>query len=104
MKTPEGYEKADIKKYLDKIGAWHFSPYSAGFGKSGVSDIIACIDGVFWAMEVKREGKEPTILQYKRIKEIIEAGGCATWGTADKVIGEIENWRIARGLTPGPMA
>ena len=63
MKTPESYEKADIKKYLDSIGAWHFSPYMAGFGKAGVPDIVFCYQGRFGAIEVKREGKTPTKLQ-----------------------------------------
>jgi hypothetical protein len=93
MKSPEGYEKDDICKYLDKRGAWYFRPYMAGFGKAGVGDIIACIAGTFWSVEVKREGKEPTVLQWTRIDEIRAAGGQATWGTAEKVISEIEAWR-----------
>ena len=93
MRTPEGAEKADISKYLDRIGAWHFSPFMAGYGKSGVADKIACINGIFWSIEVKREGKEPTKLQYRRMAEVTAAGGRACWGTAEKVIFEIERWR-----------
>ena len=90
MKTPESYEKAEIKKYLDSIDAWYFCPYMAGFGKSGVPDIIACIDGIFVGVEVKREGKEPTPIQQRRIEEIEAAGGIAFWGTAKKVIGDMK--------------
>ena len=90
MKTPESYEKAEIKKYLDSIGAWYFCPYMAGFGKSGVPDIIACIDGVFWSIEVKREGKAPTPIQQTRMNEIEKAGGFAVAGTAEKVIAYIK--------------
>lgn len=90
MKTPEGYEKDDICKYLDEIGAWHFRPYMAGFGKSGVADIIACIDGIFWSIEVKREGKEPTPRQLARMDEIEKAGGFACAGTAERVIAYIK--------------
>lgn len=98
MKTPESYEKDDICKYLDSIGAWSFRPYMAGYGKSGVPDIIACKPllitahmtgmaiGAFVSVEVKREGKEPTALQNTRITEIRQAGGFATWGTAERVI------------------
>ena len=92
MRTPESYEKEKIKKYLRSIGAWFFLPYMAGFGKGGVSDIIACIDGVFWAIEVKREGKEPTKRQELRMQEVRAAGGWATAGTAKKVIATIEDW------------
>lgn len=99
MKTPESYEKEDIDKYLESIGAANFKPATGGFGKSGCPDRLVCIrkvssaEGGFWGIEVKREGKEPTALQWERIKEIEKAGGKATWGTAERVIKEIERWR-----------
>lgn len=86
MKTPESYEKDDICKYLDSIGAWYFKPYMGGYGKRGTPDIIACVNGKFWSVEAKREGKEPTALQWKRMEDIEKAGGVAVWGTAEKVI------------------
>lgn len=89
MKTPEGYEKDEICKFLDLLGAWHFKPFMSGFGKSGVPDIVCCWQGYFIAIEVKREGKEPTPLQTQRMKEIQKRGGWAMWGTAAKVIGEL---------------
>lgn len=92
MKTPEGYEKDDICKYLTRIDAWFFRPFMMGYGKSGIADIVCCIRGAFWSIEVKREGKIPTRLQELRIAEIKRAGGMATWGTAAKVIPEIEAW------------
>ena len=90
MKTPESYEKDAICKYLISIGAWFFRPYQAGFGKSGVPDIIACIRGEFWGIEVKREGKEPTELQVERMDEIEQSGGYTAAGTATIVIDEIK--------------
>ena len=93
MKTPESYEKDEIKKYLNTLGCFFFSPYMAGFGKSGVPDICACIDGRFWGIEVKREGKGPTVLQQRRMEEIEAAGGFVACGTAEVVIREIELWR-----------
>ena len=92
MKTPEAYEKDEIKKYLKSIGAFFFSPYMAGFGKAGVPDIVACIHGRFWGIEVKREGKQATMLQARCMSEIEEAGGFAVCGTAEKVIGMISTW------------
>ncbi len=97
MKTPEGYEKDEIKQYLKQFGPsiWHFSPYMAGFGKSGVSDIVGCHlrhGGRMFAIEVKREGKEPTPIQNRRMAEIEAAGGKTFWGTAAKVIPEFEGW------------
>jgi hypothetical protein len=98
MKTPESYEKDDICKYLTGIASWFFRPYMAGFGKSGVPDIVACVPitieahmvgmrvGVFVGVEVKRDGKTPTALQTSRMGEIQDAGGFACWGTAERVI------------------
>jgi hypothetical protein len=90
MRTPEGAEKDEIKKYLASINAWYFCPYMAGYGKSGVADIIACIDGCFWSIEVKRAGKGPTPRQETRMNEIEKAGGFAVAGTAEKVIAYIK--------------
>ena len=93
MKTPEGFEKDEIKKYLKSIGAYFISPMTFGYGKSGGADIVACIDGTFWSIEVKREGKEPTALQNARIRAVQEAGGMTAWGTAEKVLHHIRAWR-----------
>lgn len=104
MKTPEGYEKDSIKKYLITTRSFFILPYMMGYGKSGVSDIIGCmpriitpamvgqIAGFFYGVEVKREGKEPTPIQVNRIAEITMAGGIAFAGTADKVIPDIKRW------------
>src|ERR1700675_1440389 len=98
MKTPEAYEKDDICKYLVGIAAWFFRPYQAGYGKSGVPDMVPCVPitieahmvgmrvGVFVAVEVKREGKAPTGPQTARMAEIKDSGGFACAGTAERVI------------------
>jgi len=92
MKTPESYEKKEICAYLDSIGAWYFKPTTMGFGKSGVADIVGCYRGRFFSVEVKREGKQPTKLQVKRIDEVELAGGFACWGTAERAIQLIKQW------------
>lgn len=93
MKSPEGYEKDEIKKYLTAIGAWFCMIPANGMGASGQPDIVACIEGTFWSIEVKREGKKPTVLQTRRLEEVGKAGGCSCWGTAEKVIRELKQWR-----------
>lgn len=98
MKTPEAWEKSEIDKYLKSIGAYVAKPATFGYGASGLSDRLVCIDGCFWAIEVKREGKEPTPLQYKRMEEVRAADGMTTWGVATKVIDDIHAWRLNRGL------
>lgn len=97
MRTPEGWEKKDIDDYFDRLikegkPMWYFAPYMAGYGKSGVSDRVGCYDSTFFCVEVKRPSKEPTPIQWKRMREIEAAGGKAFWGTAEKVIAEFEAW------------
>lgn len=104
MMTPEGYEKKDIDRYLTGIHAFNVKPKMAGYGASGVPDRVVCIAGVFWGIEVKRDGKMPTALQTTRMNEIRAAGGMATWGTAFKVVSEIESWRSQQGLPPYSIA
>ena len=99
MKTPEGCEKQDIDKFFKPLIAtgriWLFKPYMAGFGKGGVPDYVGASRfhaGRLFGIEVKREGKEPTGNQNRRMAEIEAAGGKTFWGTAAKVIPEFEAW------------
>lgn len=92
MKTPESYEKQAIKKYLDSLAmCWHMSPTTFGYGASGNPDIVVCLGGRFIGIEVKREGKQPTPVQIRRMEQISAAGGVAFWGTAEKVLRDIKN-------------
>jgi hypothetical protein len=90
MHSPEWFEKRDIDKYLESIGAYVVKPATFGQGKSGVPDRVCCIHGTFVGIEVKRPGKDPTAVQERRMGEVQQAGGIAIWGTAEKVIGELK--------------
>lgn len=96
MRSEESYEKAEIDKYLKLLHCWYFAPMMNGFGGAGVPDRVGLYKGKFFAIEVKRPGKEPTPLQWRRMREIEENGGKAFWGTAEKVCTEMEAW--ARSL------
>lgn len=67
-----------VKAHLKEHGAW-FLKYWAGsqFTKSGVPDILACVNGHFVAIETKAEDGKPTELQLYTIAEIRKAGGFA---------------------------
>ena len=94
MKTPEWYEKDEIRKRFDSLKPhvkYNITRMS-GWGENGVSDIVGCYRSQYFAVEVKRPGKEPTPVQWRRINETTEAGGKAFWGTAEKVIQEFEAW------------
>ena len=75
--TPEGKVKRKVVEVLKKHGVWYFFPANNGFGKSGIPDIIAIVDGHFLGVEVKSATGEPTELQKICGKQIEEAGG--TW-------------------------
>ncbi len=72
--TPEGKVKAEIKAYLDLIGAYHFWPVQMGMGAATV-DCLACINGKFFAIEVKRPGGKATGRQRFVLGKVNKAGG-----------------------------
>ena len=75
--TPENKVKTKLKKTLDEMGIWHFSPFQAGMGRAGIPDIIACYNGLFVAFECKANGGKPTALQQREIDAIRTAKGLA---------------------------
>ena len=75
--TPEHKVKTKLKKTLDEMGIWHFSPYQAGMGRAGIPDIIGCYNGLFVAFECKANGNNPTALQQREIDAIRTARGIA---------------------------
>ena len=72
--TPEGRVKAEIKAYLNSIGAYWFMPVQTGYGTSTV-DFLVCYRGYFIAIEAKAPGKMPTKFQELTMEKIRKAGG-----------------------------
>jgi hypothetical protein len=91
MRTPENIEKTEVKKYLDSIAACHRWPVPSGYGRDDI-DCHASILGIFWAIETKRPGEEPTPRQWRTLREWEKSGACIAWGTATKIIAEIKVW------------
>lgn len=77
MATPESKVKKQVKKILDDLGAYHFSPMMDGYGRSGVPDIIACYKGRFIGIECKAGDNKPTLLQLRNIEDIKRNQGLA---------------------------
>ena len=73
--TPEAKVKNKAVKQLKELGAYYFFPATAGFGKSGVPDIVGCYKGLFFGIECKAGKNKPTPLQDKNLKDICKAGG-----------------------------
>lgn len=76
--TPEGKVKKAVGKLLDEYSVYYFSPSSHGYGRSGIPDIICCLQGgKFLAIECKAGNNEPTALQQREIRRIQAHHGIA---------------------------
>lgn len=75
--TPEGRVKKKVVDILKKHGVYYFFPMTGGYGKSGVPDIVGCLDGRFIAIECKANEGNPTALQERELERINDAGGVA---------------------------
>jgi len=64
-----------IKRYLDSIGAYHIKTHGSVYSRAGVPDLIACINGHFVGIEVKRPKGIVSELQKMNISMIEKAGG-----------------------------
>lgn len=89
--TPEKKVKAKIVKVLKEEGVYYFFPATHGFGRSGIPDIVCCVNGHFLAIEVKAGTNKPSALQVREIEAIRRCNGVA-------VVANDENWDMVRAL------
>jgi Holliday junction resolvase len=73
--TPEGRVKKQVVEVLKREGVYYFYPVTGGFGRSGVPDIICCLNGRFFGIECKAGTNKPTALQEAEMARIRLAGG-----------------------------
>jgi hypothetical protein len=64
-----------IKKYLEDHNYWYIKYFANSYTKSGIPDILACINGYFVAIEVKASNGKPSELQFHHRRKIRESGG-----------------------------
>ena len=76
MASEKNFENR-IKKFLKDQGCWHVKFFANAFTKSGIPDILACVNGRFVAIEVKAEDGRPSPLQLYNVEEIKRCGGVA---------------------------
>ena len=91
MATPEKAVKVKVKAVLESEGVYYFMPPANGYGRSGVPDIVACVNGLFLAIETKANGNKPTALQIREIETIRRNSGVA-------VVVDETNWDMVRDL------
>lgn len=73
--TPEGKVKKQVVATLKKLGAYYFFPATGGYGRSGVPDVVACLDGLFIGIECKAGNNTLTELQKKELSKIRDSHG-----------------------------
>lgn len=66
-----------VKKYIESQGGWQVKFFANKYTRSGVPDILACINGYFVAIEVKSDTGRPEKIQLAKIRQIRAAGGYA---------------------------
>jgi hypothetical protein len=85
VSTPEGKVKDQVKKLLEKYGAYWHMPVQHGFGATSL-DFIGCYKGRYFGIETKAPGNKPTARQEMVMAQINEAGGAVF------VIGELPHY------------
>lgn len=66
-----------IKTWLKDHNCYFVKFFANRMTKSGVPDILACVNGYFVGIEVKAQNGHPSELQYYNVRKIREAGGFA---------------------------
>lgn len=80
-----------IKKFLHSVGVypagcpkdrmtapvrgWYTKIWGGGFQKSGIPDLLACVNGIMVAIEIKGSRGTPSELQKLNISRINKSGG-----------------------------
>lgn len=80
-KQPESRLQKSIQDTLRKeVGGWWFKVWGGPFTPAGIPDLIGCVDGMFFALEVKlpKKSSKPSAIQIQTIRDIVtQGGGCA---------------------------
>lgn len=64
-----------ITDWLTSQKIWWMKAHQTTFSRSGIPDLIVCLDGRFLSLEVKTEIGTPTPLQMRERERISKSGG-----------------------------
>lgn len=77
MAEEKQFEKR-VKKFIEDCGGYFIKYWGGGdFTKSGVPDLLCCINGAFYGIELKARNGKPKPLQIYNLRRIHEAKGFA---------------------------
>lgn len=64
-----------IKKFLTEQDVWFVKFFANNFTRSGIPDLLCCVNGKFVAIEVKSDKGKPSVLQLRQIELIKKSNG-----------------------------
>ena len=71
----ENQFQTKVIKYLRSKGYYVLNVAGSSQQRQGTPDLIVCINGTFWGIELKCKGNRPSPLQLHALEEINKAGG-----------------------------
>lgn len=77
MSGPEKQFEKRLKDWLTAHGCWFFKVFGNAYQRSGIPDIVGCVGGRMFGIEVKAANGRPSPLQLRELRMIREAGGYA---------------------------
>ena len=76
MGAEKDFEKK-VKSYIKSKNCWGVKFFANKFTKSGIPDLLTCINGYFVSIELKALNGKPSELQIYDQKQIRKSGGIA---------------------------
>jgi hypothetical protein len=97
-KKPETRRQLEIQEKLIRAfpGLWCMKIHGNEYMRAGLPDLIGCVEGRFFAFEVKIDPRLATELQLQEIKWINEAGGIAAVVTSSAQAIQLIRQALAR--------
>lgn len=62
------------KSLVDEFGGYWYKVHGGQFQNSGLPDIVGCLQGQFYGIEVKQPGKVATLLQQVTLNALKDQG------------------------------
>jgi hypothetical protein len=94
MKTPESKVKTKVRKILARYPSMYtYWPVPSGFGRTNI-DVIGCYRRRFFGIEIKADGKKPTLKQTIELAAMARAMGktFVITGLEDPAIDDLVRW------------
>lgn len=91
----ESDEQAKVLRWLATIGAYALNIHGHEMQESGIHDIIGCMKGLFFSVEMKVPPNKMSKLQEYHMERIERAGGLALEAYT---LHDVQGWFLTEGL------